>query len=60
MVGRTWGPAEVVAPLSPFHYFPGAALLDGDANPAMDLPVLVLATVVATAGAYWQFGRRDV
>ena len=56
----TWTAAERLAVFSPFHYFPGAAVLDGRADPAADLSVLGGVTAVAATVAYWQFNRRDL
>ena len=59
-LGDAWKPAEALGVLSPFNYFPGAAVLEGRANVAMDLSILGAVTLAATFVAYWQFSRRDV
>jgi hypothetical protein len=60
LVAGWWAPARLFARVSPFRYFAGAAILNGRANTALDFSVLGAATVVASAVAYWQFGRRDL
>jgi ABC-type transport system involved in multi-copper enzyme maturation permease subunit len=49
-----------VSLISPFHFYQGAAIIEGRANTAQDLSVLGAATIAATALAYWQFSRRDL
>jgi ABC-type transport system involved in multi-copper enzyme maturation permease subunit len=60
MLGDVWSVAGKLAVLSPFHYFPGAAVLNGKTDLALNLTVLGTASVVFIALAYWQFSRRDL
>jgi len=46
--------------ITPFHYFHGAAILNGTANVPRNLAVLLGLGAVGVAAAYWQFGRRDL
>jgi ABC-2 type transport system permease protein len=46
--------------VTPFHYFHGAAILQGNTDPARNLAVLGGIGVVAAAFAFWQFNRRDL
>lgn len=46
--------------LTPFQFGPGAAILDGRANAAINLPVLFGIGMAATAVAYWRFNERDL
>lgn len=59
-LGEGWPPAAAISRLSPFHYFPGARLLEGRADMTFDLSVLGSITVAAVAAAYWRFDRRDL
>jgi hypothetical protein len=60
LLGAAWRPARVVARLSPFLYYQGAAILAGRDNTVRDLSILFTAGVVGTAIGYWQFSRRDL
>lgn len=60
MVGDAWAPVRPLAVVSPFHYFPGSAFLQGTTNDALNLSVLGAVTGTAVALAYWQFNRRDL
>jgi len=55
-----WAPARVLAWLTPFQYYPAILILAGTSNTARDLGVLVVATVVFAALAYWRFEKRDL
>jgi ABC-type transport system involved in multi-copper enzyme maturation permease subunit len=55
-----WRPMELVAWLSPFHYFPALSVITGDASTARDVAVLFGASALSSAAAYWQFERRDL
>lgn len=60
MLGDVWSVARKLAVLSPFHYFPGSAVLNGRTDLALNLTVLGSTSVVFIALAYWQFSRRDL
>ena len=60
VLGLWWKPAEALAHLSPSFYFHGGPILAGTADSVRNLSVLGVATVSATALAYWRFGRRDL
>lgn len=60
LLGASWAPARPYARLSPFHYYQGAAILAGTADPARDLSILAAIALAGIALAYWQFGRRDL
>jgi hypothetical protein len=60
VIGESWARVLPLARLLPFHYYHGAAILRGTANPALDLSILSGIGVVGIALAYWQFGRRDL
>jgi ABC-2 type transport system permease protein len=55
-----WRPLRTIMVFSPFHYFPGSAVLEGSANATLNLSVLASITTGAVVVAYWQFGRRDL
>jgi ABC-type transport system involved in multi-copper enzyme maturation permease subunit len=55
-----WPPMRSIAWLSPFHYYPALDVLAGDAPMARNLGILFSSAAVMTAGAYWQFHRRDL
>jgi hypothetical protein len=55
-----WKPMEVVAWISPFHYFPALSVLAGDASTGRNLAILFAASASLAASAYWQFQRRDL
>jgi hypothetical protein len=59
-LGLWWAAMPRIGRISPFHFYQGAAILEGRANSAVDLSVLGAATVAASAIAYWQFNRRDL
>lgn len=46
--------------ISPFHFYPALSIIAGDAPPFRNLAVLTSATLVMSAVAYWQFGKRDL
>lgn len=56
----SWAPARLVAWLSPFYYYPAVAILAGVAPRWTNLLVLMSATSVLVAVAYWRFDRRDL
>jgi hypothetical protein len=60
MIGESWERAAPVARLLPFHYYHGAAVLNGQSNVALDLSVFAAIGAAAIAIAYWQFRRRDL
>lgn len=60
MLGDVWSVARQLAVLSPFHYFPGSAVLNGRTDLALNLTVLGTASAIFIALAYWQFGHRDL
>ena len=55
-----WPPMRNIAWLSPFHYYPALDVLAGDAPMGRNLAILFSAAAAMTAGAYWQFQRRDL
>ena len=55
-----WRPMELIAWLSPFHYFPALSVITGDASTAQDIAILFGASAGFSAAAYWQFERRDL
>ncbi|HET7698084.1 MAG TPA: ABC transporter permease subunit [Vicinamibacterales bacterium] len=55
-----WRPMEVIAWLSPFHYFPALSVIAGDAETPRNVTILFIASAVLSAAAYWQFQRRDL
>jgi ABC-type transport system involved in multi-copper enzyme maturation permease subunit len=55
-----WRPMRTIAWLSPFHYYPALSIIAGDAPTGRDLTVLLSASLVFIALAYWQFQRRDL
>ena len=59
-LGVWWSALWPFNRFSPFHFYQGAAILEGRANTVLDLSVLGAASVVASAIAYWQFNRRDL
>lgn len=60
MVGESWERAAPAARLFPFHYYHGAAIVNGYSNTALDLSIFAAIGVAAIAVAYRQFGRRDL
>jgi len=59
-LGAAWNVARMLSLASPFHYFPGADILDGKADVVRDLSILGAVTIAAVLTAYWQFNRRDL
>jgi hypothetical protein len=59
-LGTWWTAMPHIGRISPFHFYQGAAIIEGRANTAMDLSILGAATIAASAVAYWQFSRRDL
>ena len=55
-----WRAMESVAWMSPFHYYPALLVLSGDAPMLRNITVLVAASILMSAAAYWQFQRRDL
>ena len=55
-----WRPIRTIAWISPFYYYPPLSIIAGDAPMGRDLSVLVAASSVFIALAYWQFQRRDL
>lgn len=60
MLGESWAVMRPAARFSPFHYYHGAAILAGTAEPMLDFFVLGTSGLAAIALAYWQFHRRDL
>lgn len=60
LLGGAWAPIAWTTPISPFHYFQGAAVMAGTADSARDFLVLGSASLAFTALAYWRFHARDV
>jgi ABC-2 type transport system permease protein len=59
-LGLWWKPMEAVGRFTPFYYFHGGPILAGTSDPAVNLSVLGLATIIAAVMAYWRFGKRDL
>jgi len=59
-LGTWWTAMPNIGRISPFHFYQGAAIMEGRANTALDLSVLGAATMAASVLAYWQFSRRDL
>ena len=55
-----WKPMEAIGRFTPFYYFHGGPILAGTSDPVVNLSVLGLATLSASAVAYWRFARRDL
>jgi hypothetical protein len=55
-----WRPIRTIAWISPFWYFLPLSIIAGDAPIVRNLIVLVTASSVFIAVAYWQFQRRDL
>ena len=55
-----WPPMQMIAWLSPFHYYPALSVVAGDAPTARNIAVLLAAGAGFVATAFWQFQRRDV
>jgi ABC-2 type transport system permease protein len=60
VLAASWRPAQWVDVLSPFHYFQGARIVAGLADPTHDLFVLVSMAAALVAVAYWRFSIRDL
>jgi hypothetical protein len=60
LVGMLWAPLRGTAQISPFHYFRGAAILSGTADPWRDFSVFGSLTLMAMVVAYWRYQRRDL
>lgn len=60
VLAASWAPARVLDRFSPFHYYQGASILAGLADPSRDLLVLGAAAAVLVASAYWRFSSRDL
>jgi len=55
-----WRPIRTIAWISPFYYYLPLSIIAGGAPIAYDLIVLVAASSIFIALAYWQFQRRDL
>jgi ABC-2 type transport system permease protein len=55
-----WDPMKTIAWISPFHYYPALDVLAGDAPMGRNIAILLSASAVLTAAAYWRFARRDL
>jgi len=60
LLAASWRPARVVDLISPFHYYPGAAIVAGVSDPARDLLFLCSAAILLTGLSYWRFRTRDL
>jgi ABC-2 family transporter protein len=60
VLAASWKPAQVADVLSPFHYYRGAEIVAGTANPARDLLLLASAAAVVIGVSYWRFRARDL
>jgi hypothetical protein len=59
-IAMGWRPMQAVAWVSPYHYFPALSIILGDASTPRDIVILFGAAAMLSAGAYWQFQRRDL
>jgi len=59
-IAMGWRPMQAVAWVSPYHYFPALSIILGDASTPRDIVILFGAAAILSAGAYWQFQRRDL
>jgi ABC-type transport system involved in multi-copper enzyme maturation permease subunit len=55
-----WPPMRAIVWISPFHYYPALSILAGTAPEWRNLGILMAATAVSCAFAYWRFNRRDL
>ena len=55
-----WPVMRVLSWLSPFHYYPALAILADTAPAFENVAVLLSASVVFVAVAYWRFNHRDL
>ena len=55
-----WRQMEIVAWISPFHYFPALAIIAGDAALGRNIAILFTTAAVLSTLAYWQFEHRDL
>lgn len=55
-----WRPARVLAWAFPFNYYPALVIVGGNSTPLLDLSILLGATTLFSALAYWNFQRRDL
>src|SRR5437868_7054440 len=55
-----WRPIRTIAWISPFYYYLPLSIIAGDAPIVSNLIVLLTASTVFIALAYWQFQRRDL
>jgi ABC-type transport system involved in multi-copper enzyme maturation permease subunit len=60
VLAASWWPARALDRFSPFHYYQGAKILAGLADPFRDLAILGAATTALVACGYWRFSSRDV
>ena len=55
-----WRQMEIVAWVSPFHYFPALAIIAGDVGLARNVAILFATSAIFSGLAYWQFQHRDL
>ena len=55
-----WPALGALSWASPFHYYPGLAIVAGTAPLFQNVAVLLTAAVVFVVIAYWRFDRRDL
>ena len=55
-----WRPARMISWISPFQYFPAFSIMAGPVPVMKNLGVLLTASLVFSAIAYWRFNRRDL
>jgi ABC-2 type transport system permease protein len=60
VLAASWKPAAAADVLSPFHYYRGAEIVAGVADPARDLLLLGSAAAVLVGVSFWRFRARDL
>lgn len=55
-----WPMMRAVSWISPFHYYPALSILAGTAPAFSNIGILLSASSVLCAVAYWRFNRRDL
>jgi ABC-type transport system involved in multi-copper enzyme maturation permease subunit len=55
-----WPLMRAISWISPFHYYPALSILAGTAPAFRNIGILLSASLVLCAVAYWRFNRRDL
>jgi ABC-type transport system involved in multi-copper enzyme maturation permease subunit len=55
-----WPVMRSVSWISPYHYYPALPILAGDSVGWRNIGILLSASTVFHATAYWRFSRRDL